>query len=106
ELQVAGAKQKNRVQHVSLFMGPERLMAVTSSTMRRSGPMKRETCWTRFFCFAPATWSSIPFWMRAEKTRPVAISPALGSIVMSVTMNEVGPDASVFDIAVPIAEPG
>ncbi|HEV2317199.1 MAG TPA: elongation factor EF-2 [Thermoplasmata archaeon] len=26
ELQVAGAKAKNRVQHVSLFMGPERLM--------------------------------------------------------------------------------
>jgi elongation factor 2 len=26
ELQVAGAKSKNRVQHVSLFMGPERLM--------------------------------------------------------------------------------
>jgi elongation factor 2 len=26
ELQVAGAKNKNRIQHVSLFMGPERLM--------------------------------------------------------------------------------
>ena len=79
--------------------------AGTSSTIRRSGPMNSETCWTRFLIFVPASWSSIPFLRRPEKRRPVAISPAFGSIVMSVTMNEVGPSASVLDIAVPIDEP-
>ena len=67
--------------------------------------MKRETCWIRFLSFVPTIWSSIPFWRRPEKTRPVAISPAFGSIVMSVTMNAVGPSVSVFIIAWPIVDP-
>ena len=80
------------------------LPAVTSSTMRRSGPMNRETCWMRLRVFVPTTASSIPFWRRPEKTRPVAISPALGSIVISVTMNDAGPSASVATIAFPTAD--
>ncbi len=79
--------------------------AGTSSTISRSGPMNSETCWIRFFIFVPTIESSIPLARWPEKTRPVAISPALGSIVMSVTMNEVGPAASVSIIAWPTGEP-
>ena len=80
------------------------LPAVTSSTISRSGPMNSDTCWIRFLVFVPTTLSSIPFWSRPEKTRPVAISPALGSMVMSVTMNAAGPSASVATIAFPTAD--
>jgi len=65
--------------------------------------MNSETCWTRFLIFVPTMESSIPFAIFPEKTRPVAISPALGSIVMSVTMNEVGPVESVATMAIPTA---
>ena len=80
------------------------LPAVTSSTIRRSGPMNKETCWIRLRILVPTIASSIPFCSLPEKTRPVAISPALGSIVMSVTMNEVGPSVAVATIALPTSE--
>ena len=43
--------------------------AVTSSTISRSGPMKRETCWMRFLIFVPTMLELHPL-LRGGRRRP------------------------------------
>ena len=66
ELQVAGAKQKNRVQHVSLFMGPERLMVeeVTAGNIAAVIGLTD--------AFAGTTMSDIPDMVPFEEIRHVS----------------------------------
>jgi len=74
------------------------LPAGTRSTSSRSPPMNRPTDCRRFLPAVPETYSSWPFSRVPENTRPVAISPAWGSIEMSVTMNTTSPSSSTSRI--------
>ncbi len=66
ELQVAGAKAKNRVQHVSLFMGPERLMVeeVTAGNIAAVIGLSD--------AFAGTTMSNVPDMVPFEEIRHVS----------------------------------
>jgi elongation factor 2 len=66
ELQVAGAKAKNRVQHVSLFMGPERLMVeeVTAGNIAAVIGLSD--------AFAGTTMSTLPDMVPFEEIRHVS----------------------------------
>src|SRR5215472_10041447 len=99
ELQVAGAKARNRVQHVSLFMGPERLMVeeVTAGNIAAVIGLTD--------AFAGTTMSSVPDMVPFEEIRhvsepvvTVAIEPKhMGDLPKLIeTMRKVGKeDASL-----------
>src|SRR6056297_1973559 len=82
------------------------LPAGTCSTSSRSDPMKSTTLWMRFLPAVPETYSSWPFSSVPEKTRPVAISPACGSIEMSVTMKTTSRSSSTSCIPSASSESG
>ena len=99
ELQIAGGKAKNRVQHVSLFMGPERLMVEEVAAGNIAAVIGLTDA------FAGTTMSSVPDMVPFEEIRhvsepvvTVAIEPKhMGDLPKLIeTMRKVGKeDASL-----------